>query len=186
MFSPIFSSSCSIRRQNNSNLCIPIRTHRHKPRQICTILSFMGELCEVRIVAWDDDHKETYLLFFLFFYIPGNIEQSFKPAIFFVSKRYWLTFINILYTWLKHNALMQSVPVGPYFSSTSCQKKEFYLCIMCIKFGGHSINCPVFAYYSVTSNWNYVYLDFYDKYQHLLFQKFQRLCLYVLKHKNTN
>lgn len=128
----------------NSYLCIPNRTYRHKPRQIHTILSFLGKRCEIRTVAWTDDHNETYFFFLFFKY---SLKQRANMFLSVISLD--LTFnTNILNTCtcLKHidSALVQPVPVGPYVLSVSCQvKNELYLCIICITFSSHSIYCLV-------------------------------------------
>lgn len=119
---------------------IPNRTYRHKPRQIHTIPFFLGKRCEIRTVAWTDDHNET-------FFFKYSLKQRANMFLSVISLD--LPFnTNILNTCtcLKHidSALVQPVPVGPYVLSVSCQvKNELYLCIICITFSSHSIYCLV-------------------------------------------
>lgn len=104
-----------------------------------TILSFLGKRCEIRTVAWTDDHNETY--FFLFFKYSLKQRANMFLSVISLDLPFNTNILNTC-TCLKHidSALVQPVPVGPYVLSVSCQvKNDLYLCIICITFSSHSI-----------------------------------------------
>lgn len=88
-----------------------------------TILSFLGKRCEIRTVAWTDDHNETY--FFLFFKYSLKQRANMFLSVISLDLPFNTNILNTC-TCLKHidSALVQPVPVGPYVLSVSCQVKN--------------------------------------------------------------
>lgn len=118
---------------------------RTEPRQIHTILSFLGKRCEIRTVAWTDDHNETYFFFSFFFKYSLKQRANMFLSVISLDLPFNTNILNTC-TYLKHidSALVQPVPAGPYVLSVSCQvKNELYLCIICITFSSHYIYCLV-------------------------------------------